>query len=509
MPTARPFVSIVLAVSLASAGSVPLAAAHTAGGCQLDQPTDRCELWAQVYDDPTIQPPNRSDQFVTATATNHDTVFVTVKNVALDPDDPYAATGSWVVLAYDAATGDQRWRAERATRAYDMPLDVAVAPDGSRVYVTGAAYDAFSVAATDSRVVTVAYDAATGAELWSQEWDNRIDATDNGKVIAVSADGRQVYVGGVTTTPSGDLDYLTLAYDSQRGRPLWTSFYAGPAERGTDAVFDIEAAPDGAHVYVTGWSGGTVEYDADYATLAIRTARGRGGSIAWTARYDGVQANKSDRANALTVAPDGTVLVTGDSYSPTADGGIRYDVATVRYDGDTGGQLWEARYAGPRRGLDSGVSVAATGTAVAVTAQSVGETEDSGHDAATVAYDLATGEQRWAHREDQPRSSELPNSVAVSPDGSTAYMLSAARPVVDYTSLNEIVLHAYRMSDGAEMWTSRLDAGAGNAVTAKALAVLPDGRIAIAGQVTWSQSPLGPPSQNRYDALTALYTPLT
>lgn len=251
-----------------------------------------------------------------------------------------------------------------------------------------------------------------------------------------------------------------------------------------------------------------VEYDADYGTVAIRTAHGRRGSIDWVARYDGVQANRSDRADALTVAPDGTVLVTGDSYAPTDDGRARYDVATVRYDGDTGVELWDARYAGPRSGLDSGVSVVASARDVAVTAQSVGETEDSGHDTATLVYDLGTGEQRWVHREDSPRSSELPNDVALSLNGAEAYVLSAAHPVVKYTTLDEIVLHAYRMSDGVEVWTSRLDYGTGNAVTAKAMAVLPDGRIAVAGQVTLSQSPLGPPSQNRYDAIVALYTPL-
>ena len=155
-------VILFVALALAGAGTTP-GAAHTAGECVVDVTVDRCEAWAQTYDDAEIRPPDRSDQFVADVAATGSTVFLAVKDVALNPDDPYAATGSWAVVAYDAESGDLRWESRRASRVYDFPTDVAVAPDGRHIYVTGAAYNAFSVSATDSRMVSVAYDAATGA----------------------------------------------------------------------------------------------------------------------------------------------------------------------------------------------------------------------------------------------------------------------------------------------------------------------------------------------------------
>jgi len=124
-----------------------------------------------------------------------------------------SSTASWTLAAYDLATGVERWHVFRRSRIYDSLHDVAASPDGSTVVATGGAYDAFPVGATDSRIVTVAYDAATGTERWSQIWDGNPAGTDNGVVIAFAPDGRSVYVGGITAPSPGELDYVTIAYD--------------------------------------------------------------------------------------------------------------------------------------------------------------------------------------------------------------------------------------------------------------------------------------------------------
>lgn len=389
-----------------------------------------------------------------------------------------------------------------------MPLDLVVSPDGASVYVTGATYDAFSIAATDSRVVTVAYDAKTGAELWSQEWDNLPDGVDNGKVIEVSADGREVYVGAVTSVGPGDLDYQVLAYDARRGRELWSTTYSN--NNGNDVLYDIAADPQGRYLFVTGSSATEHEYNLDYTTLALTTSRGKPGGIGWIARYDGVGQHKPDDARDVAVSPDGrTVVVTGLGYVPNPDGSDGYDAVTVAYSRD-GVQLWDNNYAGPGTGLafDAGRAVVTTATHAVVTTQSAPASKDDGLDAATVAYDLATGEEQWVHREDQPRSNELAMDLAASPDGAFVYLISMARPVVQYTALDELVVHAYRVADGAEIWASRLGGGAGNASEGHVIAVTPAGGIAVAGNITRSQSPIGAQSQNRYDVLTALFDPM-
>lgn len=475
--------------------------------CGPDVPSDHCESWSRIYNDTSIGPPERSDQFVTAIASNNETVFVSQKSVGLDPNDPYSARSHWQILAYNAGTGAQKWIATRRTRVYDSPLDISVSADGTRVYATGAAYNAFPVSATDSRLVTVAYDANTGAEIWSTTWDGRPDGIDNGLAVAVSTDGSELYAGGITTATDGSLDYVVLTYRTLDGRLLWTRTYSGAKPAGVDALKDIGVSPDGTRVYVTGESSGTRrEYDNDYFTVAIRTRGGRRGSVAWEARYDGIGDGRSDRGAALTVAGDGTVLVTGDSAFLREDGSTRFDAVTIAYT-PTGSVRWETRSVGPY-GLEFGNGVESRGNVVAVLSQSRGADAQSGLDTTTILYDLATGSEVWQYRSQESLRSELPSAPAISADASTVFTLSSERPVIDYTSLYEMVLRAHRASTGEVLWTTRIDAGTGNSVKARGVNLLPDGRLAITGTITFSQNPLEPPSQNLYDTITALIAPM-
>src|SRR5205085_4570074 len=143
----------------------------------------------------TVQGParpagQRPDDFPSAIAISSTTAFVGVKAVNLNVADAYSSTASWTLAAYDLNTGTERWRVFRRSRAYDSLHDVGVSPDGGTVVATGGAYDAFPVGATDSRIVTVGYDSATGAERWSATWDNNPAGTDNSVIIAFSPDGR-------------------------------------------------------------------------------------------------------------------------------------------------------------------------------------------------------------------------------------------------------------------------------------------------------------------------------
>src|SRR4029453_18585009 len=65
-------------------------------------------------------------------------------------------------LAYDTASGDLQWASfYDGGVGYDGSRSLAVAPDGSAVYVTG-----LSASAENQAVITVAYDASDGAEIW-------------------------------------------------------------------------------------------------------------------------------------------------------------------------------------------------------------------------------------------------------------------------------------------------------------------------------------------------------
>jgi len=245
-----------------------------------------------------VQPGQRPDEFPSAIATSSTTVFVGVKAVSFDTADPYSSTASWTIGAYDISTGTERWRVFRQSRAYDSLHDLAVSPDGKTVVGTGGAYDAFPVGATDSRIVTVAYNSATGTELWSQTWDGTPTGVDNGNVVAFSPDSSLVYIGGVTSGAAGELDYVTIAYDASNGTQQWVSIYKGLDIGGTNAPFDLAVSDDGHEVFVTGESSGAREYELDYATVAYDASTGR---QLWESRS---QPTFVDRACCLAVDHD-------------------------------------------------------------------------------------------------------------------------------------------------------------------------------------------------------------
>jgi hypothetical protein len=451
---------------------------------------DRCERWWTAVQGPPTQAGQRPDEFPAEVVVSGRTVYVGVKAVPLDIRDPYASSGSWAIAAYDLASGAERWRVFRRSRAYDSLLDLAVSPDGRTVVATGGAYDGFPVGtATDSRIVTVAFDAATGAERWAATWDARPDGTDNGKVVAFAPDSRLVFVGGITTATAGDLDYVTLAFDARTGKRRWAQVYRGLGTGGVDALYDLAASPGGDRVYVTGESAGAREFDLDYATVAYDTRKGK---QAWASRQDrgGV-----DRAGALAVDGD-RVFVTGDSY--VGPGGADFDALTVALRAADGTVAWEKRLGGA--GYDAGRALVAGGGRVIVTTQSPGASSDEGLDALTAAYDTASGAELWRTRLAEPRRSELANDLALSPGADIAYLIARSRPAIQHTALDEQVVVAFRVADGSTVWTTHLDAGVGNAFGGDAIAATLDTVVTL-GQRTRSADPLGPPDQDVYDTL--------
>lgn len=500
--------------------ALPAAAEHTYGGCA-PTPVERCERWSATIDDPDVASGARSDQFSVATLTTPTTAIAVVKDVAFNPNDAYSSGAKSMIVAYDVATGAEKWRVRRSERTYLSPHAAGLSPDGRTLFVTGAAYNGFPVGATDSQVSTTAYDVGTGHELWTTDWQGRPDASDNGNYLAVSPDGSEVYVAAITTAAGGGLDYLTLAYSARDGRQLWQAIYSGVKPNADDAVFGIAVDSKTDMLYITGWSAGTADYDNDYATVAYALGHqaashpnnGRGhayghdrgpvaGQQMWVARYDGIGADKSDRANAIAVDPTGArVFVSGDSYNST--GGYSY--GTVAYDAATGKQLWEAAYNGGRGGFNSATLVTATASAILVSGQATAPSSSDGNDATTVAYDAATGRQLWASSVAPARSDDYSRAIRLSPDHKTAYLVTSDIPIVPYTGLTRLTLTALDVATGATRWQSTLDGGLLDALAGESVAVGSDGTVAALGDLTRSANPVGGTSQNVYDAVLAVF----
>ena len=465
-----------------------LATAHTVGGpCA---PVENCEKWSVTVQGPTPPAGQRPDEFPSGIAVSGTTLFVGVKAVDFNVADPYSSTASWTVAAYDLTTGVERWRVFRRSRVYDSLHDIGVSPDGGTVVATGGAYDAFPVGASDSRIVTVAYDSTTGAERWSRTWDNSPTGVDNGNVVLFSPDGGTVYIGGVTSADNGELDYVTIAYDASRGVQKWVSIYRGLGAGGTNAPFDLAVSVDGNRVFVTGESAGQREYELDYATVAYDASTG---SELWVSRS---QPTFVDRACCLAVDQD-HVYVTGDSYAGPSGGD--YQALTLALRVSDGSVAWQQRLGGP--GYNGGRAIAVGGGRVIVTTQSPSTGPDEGLTALIAAYDADTGQQLWVASLAESLRSQLANDVAVGSDGHV-YLIASSRPNLPNTALDDQELVAYNLADGSTTWSVHLDSGTANALTGDKVALASDGKTLLTlGQITRSVNPVGSPDQNVYDSL--------
>src|SRR5947207_1760071 len=113
-------------------------------------------------------------------------------------------------------------------RNVDEPYAVGVSPDGSTVYVTGSSLGG---SGTYDDYATMAYDAATGSERWVSRFNGSASREDGAAALAVSLDGSTVYVTGSSRdrdSRGGD-NYATVAYDAATGTQLWLTGYNGPA----------------------------------------------------------------------------------------------------------------------------------------------------------------------------------------------------------------------------------------------------------------------------------------
>jgi outer membrane protein assembly factor BamB len=284
-------------------------------------------------------------------------------------------------------------------------------------------------------IVTVAYDAGDGSEVWTAAQDGPINGYEGATGIVASEN--TVYVAGTLqvddTFDSEKYNSVLIAYDANTGSRQWIAEYTVPA--GSTYSRDLTAGETA--IYVTGSvSGGdvgagslfTVAYDENTGTQrwAARALSFRGGdSIAVSSEggtvFVGGRSPTARRHRILAYsAADGSRLwmhSTGQSEfpddvdvvaSPTSDTvylsgngllhrshGYADHYLVVALDATTGMVDWRARYVNPKGRLDNPVAIAITadGTQLFITG---GTQERTYHySVATVAFDAETGTRLW------------------------------------------------------------------------------------------------------------------
>ena len=201
------------------------------------------KAWSAEYDGPGGQ-----DDVPTALGVSPDgtAVYVTGRSVGVGSGDDYAT------IAYETSDGSQQW-VERFTGPgdhSDVPVDVGVAPDGSKVFVTGTMRTGYH-----PEYLTLALDSATGQQQWASAGAQRVVPSG----LAVGPDGSRVYVTGQ--------QFDTVAYDTQRGNRVWI-FGSGLGGATNAAALAID--PTGAYLYLTG----NVQRSGGYPHIATAALSG-------------------------------------------------------------------------------------------------------------------------------------------------------------------------------------------------------------------------------------------
>jgi uncharacterized delta-60 repeat protein len=325
--------------------------------------------------------------------TNNTSIAVT--ELALAPDGSAVYVAGWMQGPLDtdhaltmvkyAANGDQLWATNYAREDHPRPVDMKVDVAGNVVITAEAGPDRY----VPSEILTVKLD-SDGNVLWTARGNWSADTADIPVALALDAAGN-VYITGYTVEPEPIeyeqlANYVTVKYNAE-GEEVWVAEHSGPGE--ADDRPSAIAVDGQGNVYVTGkhsheyWvnSGTTVYFDYDYATIKYDT----NGQQLWLAVY-GRAPRDSDEAVDLKVDGAGNVYVLGMS-----DG----DIATVKYNA-AGQQQWVAR-------LDSGYSYDMAKALVldgAANAYVTGHSGDFG-DILTCKLD-ANGSRLWLARYDGP-----------------------------------------------------------------------------------------------------------
>lgn len=134
--------------------------------------------------------------------------------------------------------------------------------------------------------------------------------------VTRTADAGFLLVGWTTSTGAGGQDVYVVKVDAD-GNAVWSKSYGGAASDGASAV---TATPDGGYV-IAGWTESMGAGDVDLYLIKIDGD----GTLLWQRTFGGPD---PDRAQAITVADDGGLIVVGSTQSMGAGDWDIYVVKT-------------------------------------------------------------------------------------------------------------------------------------------------------------------------------------
>ncbi len=200
----------------------------------------------------------------------------------------------------------------------------------------------YAVGETDDDCLIVKF-SPQGDVLWAKTYNGSANGYDTLYKLALDSAGN-IYACGQSAVSGKGQDCLVLKY-SPSGNLLWSKTYNGPVN-GWDLLESIVVDSAG-----NAYAAGSIQTasDSDYITMKYSPS----GTLLWASPYTGT-ASGWDESYAIILAPDGNAAVTGYSQGLTSA-----DAATIKYNSQTGAQIWAARYNGKADSTDCAEAIAA------------------------------------------------------------------------------------------------------------------------------------------------------
>jgi hypothetical protein len=241
-----------------------------------------------------------------------------------------------ITLKLDAADGHVVWAelSGGSDHLDDRAWDIAVGPDDHPV-VTGF----YSNADGSADYITIKLDKDSHVYLWDTLLPGAVNNESRGGWLAVADDG-DLWMGNRTWAGAASYDVVLHRYAAASGDTLWTRQYDG-------------GGPDDPRAMIRDDAGDLLVVGVQSGDFMVLKFAGDDGHLAWHSNYDGPP-GWYDLATCVAIGPRGEVVASG--YSDGS--GTGWDVTTVGFDPDDGGQAWVVRYDGPDNQSDEGRALA-------------------------------------------------------------------------------------------------------------------------------------------------------
>lgn len=255
---------------------------------------------------------------------------------AADPSGRHVyAAGNLPLTAYDADTGDVVWRAEDVYEAHGWAEQLAVAPDGETVALSGSWYPEGNAFPNFEQFVA-AYRADNGTRAWAASLTGSGESGDFAESLAIGPNAETLAVGGtrsrlveelVTEQPEEDEDHardpIVAAFDLDGGDQRWIEQTESPILETPD---ELAFGPTGDRIFAAGSYTEDDGYDAVTKAYDART-----GDRAWKAAID-LLGDTTETVGRMSTDGQGRVHLAGTGFQEYCCGSTQF-VASYGYNG--------------------------------------------------------------------------------------------------------------------------------------------------------------------------------